>query len=61
MNGPVAGALLLALALIVLLPSPHHRLAPAVTNRRWRPLAGKRGARSLAAAVVGASDGLSPP
>ena len=61
MNDPAAGALLLALALIVLPPSPRRRLAPAVTNRRWGPLAGPRGASGLAAAVVGAAAVLLPP
>lgn len=52
MNGPMAGALLLALALLVLGPSPRRRLAPVVANHRWRRIAGPRGPACLAAGVA---------
>ncbi|BBZ72311.1 type II secretion system F family protein [Mycobacterium paraseoulense] len=54
MSGPVAGALLLAAALVVLPATPRRRLAPAPPNRR-RPFAGPRGAGCLAAAAVAAA------
>lgn len=52
MNGPAAGALLLALALIVLPPSPRRRLVPAAPNPRWRPRAAGWVAAGLVAAVA---------
>ncbi|OJZ75688.1 hypothetical protein BRW65_03890 [Mycobacterium paraffinicum] len=52
MNGPVTAALLLAVALLVLPPSPRRRLATVASYRRWHPLAGPRGAACLAAGVV---------
>ncbi|OBH10272.1 type II secretion system F family protein [Mycobacterium sp. E1747] len=55
MNGPVSAALLLALALVVLPPSPRRRLAPPASNRRCRPFAGPRGAACLAAVLLGAA------
>lgn len=72
MNGSVAGALLLALALIVLPPSPRRRLAPRPSNRRRQRGPGWLAAGAaaatvaallplttvLAAAVVGATAGL---
>ncbi|OBG01063.1 hypothetical protein A5773_03260 [Mycobacterium sp. 852014-52450_SCH5900713] len=57
MNGPIAGELLLALALVVLPASPRRRLAPAPSDRRWRP---RTGPGWLAAAVVGAAAVLVP-
>ena len=60
MNGPMAGALLLALALIIRPPSPRRRLAPVASSRRRRPLAGPRGAGCLAAGAVGAAAVLLP-
>ncbi|OBG62087.1 type II secretion system F family protein [Mycobacterium sp. E3339] len=56
MNGATAGALLLALALIVLPPSPGRRLAPVTPNRRWRP----RAAACLAVGVAGAAAAVLP-
>jgi tight adherence protein B len=60
MNGPVAGALLLALALIALPPSPRCRLAPVASNRRWRTRTGPAAVGWLAAGVAGAAAGLLP-
>ncbi|OBB64630.1 type II secretion system F family protein [Mycobacterium sp. 852014-50255_SCH5639931] len=60
MNGPIAGALLLALALIVLPPSPRRRLAPAASGRRFHPRTGPGGAGWLAATVLGAAAVLLP-
>lgn len=60
MNGPITAALLLALALLVLPPSPRRRLAPQASNRRWRPPAGPRGAACLASGVLGAAVVLLP-
>lgn len=52
MNGPMAGALLLSLALMVLPPSPRRRLAPVTSKHRRLPLAGSGGAGCVAACVV---------
>ncbi|MGD1255436.1 type II secretion system F family protein [Mycobacterium seoulense] len=60
MNGPIAGALLLAVALVVLPASPRGRLAPVAPNRRRRPLAGPRGAGCLAAGAVAAAAAVLP-
>ncbi|OBG55501.1 MULTISPECIES: type II secretion system F family protein [unclassified Mycobacterium] len=60
MNGPATGALLLALALLVLPASPRRRLAPMASNRRWRPVAGPREAACLAVVAVGAAAVLLP-
>ncbi|OBG95650.1 hypothetical protein A5697_23800 [Mycobacterium sp. E3251] len=60
MSGPAAGALLLALALVVLPASPRGRLAPAVSVGRWRPRTAPGGAGWLAAAAVGAAAVLLP-
>ena len=49
MNGPMAAALLLALALMVLPSSPRRRLARGGRKPRRRPRAGPRGAGCLAA------------
>ncbi|MEE2855438.1 MAG: type II secretion system F family protein [Actinomycetota bacterium] len=49
MNGPLAGALLVSLALIVVRPSPRRRLSPS--PQRWLPPVGLRGARCVAAGV----------
>lgn len=54
MNGPIAGALLLSLALVVLPASPRRRIAPVTS--RWRPLPDARGVGCVLAiaAAVGA-------
>lgn len=60
MNGPVTAALLLALALFVLPPSPRRRLAPLTANRRWHQLGGPGRAVCLAAGAVAAAAVLLP-
>lgn len=59
MTGAMAGALLLALALIVRAHSPLRRLVPA-SGHRWRPLAEPRVAGGIGAGVVGAAAVLLP-
>ncbi len=60
MNGPMAGALLLALALMALPSSPRRRLAPVTSQRRWLPLVGSRGAGCITACVACAAAVLLP-
>ncbi|BBY40577.1 hypothetical protein MMAN_47110 [Mycobacterium mantenii] len=50
MNGPLAGALLLSLALVVVRPSPRRRLS-ASRRRRFSPATGARGAACVAAGI----------
>lgn len=49
MNGPLAGALLVSLALIVVRPSPRRRLSPS--RHRRLPTVGLRGAGCVAAGI----------
>ncbi len=60
MNGPVAGALLLTLALMVLPPSPQRRLVPVRPQHLWRRLTGPRGAGCASAFAVCAAVLLLP-
>lgn len=54
MNAPLAGALPLALALVVLPPSPVRRLTPVTAKHRWLSVPGHSGAGWVAAGSVGA-------
>ncbi len=59
MNGPMAGALLVAFALMVLPPSPRRRLAPVTSKHRRLLLVGP-GAGPITVCVVGAAAVLLP-
>ena len=60
MSGPTAGALLLALALMVFPSSPRRRLTLVAHNRRWIPLVSASGAGCLAACAAVAAAVLLP-
>ena len=60
MNGLAAAALLMALALMVLPPSPRARLSPMTARHRYLPTAGPRALGCIAASVVAAAVLLLP-